>query len=128
MYMERKAKSKGTGGKHTNGKGITRSSNVVGDPIYKGKHINEVKRNKHQLQDDGSNVYLMMEEVQINQTWNDITTLHHIGNEYNHIINQTSVEDTNIGMENTNQPNWEVQVVDLQISLAHVGILCNCQQ
>jgi hypothetical protein len=119
--MERKAKSKGIGSKHTNGKGITRSSNVVGDPIYKGKHINEAKRNKHQLQDDGSNADLMMEEVQINQTSNDITTLHHIGNESNQIINRTSVEDTN-------QPDWEVQVVDLQISLAHVGILCNCQQ
>ncbi len=66
MYMERKAKSKGTWNKHTNEKGITRNSNVVGDPISKGNHIVKAKRNKHQLQDDDSNVDLMMEEVQIN--------------------------------------------------------------
>jgi hypothetical protein len=49
MYMEKKAKSKGIGGKHINGKGITRSSNVVGDLISKGNRIVEVERKKHQL-------------------------------------------------------------------------------
>jgi hypothetical protein len=61
--MERKAKSKDTKGEHTNGKGIVRNSNVVGDPIFKRRKIVKAKRNKHQLQADGSNADLMVEEV-----------------------------------------------------------------
>jgi hypothetical protein len=61
--MERKAKSKDTKGKHTNGKRIVGNSNVVGDPISKGRKIVQVEKKKHQLQVDGSNVDLMMEEV-----------------------------------------------------------------
>jgi hypothetical protein len=50
------------------GKELLEAPMFVGDPISKGKHIVEAERNKHQLQDDGSNANLMMEEVQINQT------------------------------------------------------------
>jgi hypothetical protein len=61
--MERKAKSKDTKGKHKNEKGIIGNSNVVGDPISTRRKIIEAKRNKHQLQVDGSNVDLTVEEV-----------------------------------------------------------------
>ncbi len=61
--MERKAKSKDTKNEHTNGKGIGGNSNIVGDPISKGRKIIEAKRKKNQLQADGSNENLMMEEV-----------------------------------------------------------------
>jgi hypothetical protein len=77
LYMERKAKSKYTRSEHTNGKGIVGSSNVAGDLVSKRKKIIEVETNKHQLQANGSNVDLTMEEVHINQTSNDITTLHY---------------------------------------------------
>ncbi len=61
--MERRAKSKDTKSEHTNGKGIVGKSNIVGDPISKGRKIVKAKRNKHQLQVDGSNENLMVEEV-----------------------------------------------------------------